>query len=254
MFRPDADVAARVHGLRLLSYDRPGYGGRPRQEGRAMSAGVHDVQRIAEALGINRLAVWGFSGGGSYALACAAMLPDLVTGAAVFATFAPYGSAGLDFCEGMSPAYAHEVELFFTDRPLARANWRRDAEEFGPQLSTAAGWMERWGERAGADDAHSQEVAEHLAAIWCDAMTDGDDGWWDDWSAVLSPWGCDLTRIAIPVRLWHGVHDTAVPVAQGRWLAAHVPGLIAHFGADEDHTNVESNNREAAYAWLRGLR
>jgi pimeloyl-ACP methyl ester carboxylesterase len=138
--------------------------------------------------------------------------------------------------------------------PAARANWRRDAEEFGPRLSTAAGWMDRWGECAGTDDAHSQDVADHLAALWRDAMADDDDGWWDDWAAVLSPWRCDLTAIGIPVRLWHGVHDTAVPIAQGRWLATHVPGLIAQFGAEEDHTNVESNNRTAAYTWLRDLR
>ena len=55
------------------------------------------------------MGTWGFSGGGCYALACAATLPELITGAAVFASFAPYGSPGLDFCQGMSPEYAAEV-------------------------------------------------------------------------------------------------------------------------------------------------
>jgi pimeloyl-ACP methyl ester carboxylesterase len=92
LFRPDAQYAAREYGLRLLSYDRPGYWGRPRKQGRVIADAAEDVQRIAAALGIERLGMWGFSGGGAYALACAVPLPELVAGVAVFAGFAPYGS------------------------------------------------------------------------------------------------------------------------------------------------------------------
>jgi len=197
--------------------------------------------------------MWGFSGGGAYALACAVLLPELVAGAAVFAGFAPYGAPDLDFCEGWSQAGREEVEQFFDQPELARENWRKDWERLYATLSTADGWMERWGERAGADDAHSREVADHLAASTRDSFTDGDDGSWDDWSAMLSPWGCDPADLRVPVQLWHGERDTAVPVVHGRWLAAHVPGIQAHLVADEDHTNVEHNNRPAACAWLSEL-
>jgi pimeloyl-ACP methyl ester carboxylesterase len=253
LFRPDAELAAREFGLRLLSYDRPGYGGRPRHRDRRIADAVADVRCIAGALGIGRLGVWGFSGGGSYALACAALLPELVTGAAVFASFAPYGSPGLDFCAGWPPESRGEVEQFFADRQAAREAWRQDAGRLSATLGAPEGWMARWGTGAGTDDARSWEVACHLAAGVRDAMTDGDDGWWDDWTAVLSPWGCDVTAIRVPVRLWHGARDRAVPIAHGRWLAAHVPGIAAHLPEAEDHTNVEHNNREAAYAWLSGL-
>lgn len=250
LFRLDAELAAREFGLRLLSYDRPGYGGRPRRRDRRIADATTDVRGIARALGIQRMGIWGFSGGGCYALACAAMLPELVTGAAVFASFAPYGSPGLRFCEGMSPEYAGEVELFFTDRITARDHWRQDADRLFATRTTPEGWMSSWGDAAGTDDARSWEVACHLAASVRDSMADGDDGWWDDWAAVLTPWGCDLTTTRIPVRLWHGARDRGVPVAHARWLAAHVPGIVAHISESEDHTNVEHNNREAAYAWL----
>src|ERR1700758_3692249 len=85
LFRPDAELAAREFGLRLLSYDRPGYGGRPRRGDRRVADAITDTRAIVRALGIQRMGIWGFSGGGCYALACAAMLPELVTGAAVFA-------------------------------------------------------------------------------------------------------------------------------------------------------------------------
>jgi pimeloyl-ACP methyl ester carboxylesterase len=253
LFRPDAELASREFGLRLLSYDRPGYGGRPRREGRCIADAVIDVRCIAEALGIGRLGVWGFSGGGAYALASAALLPELITGAAVFAGFAPYGSPGLDFCQGWPPEYRREVDQFFTDRPAARTSYRQDADQLLATLGSPEGWMARWGTAAGTDDAHSWEVACHLAASGQDAMIDGDDGWWDDWTAMLTPWGCDLSTIRVPVRLWHGVGDRAVPIVHGRWLAAHVPGIVAHLPESEDHTNIEHNNREAAYAWLSKL-
>jgi pimeloyl-ACP methyl ester carboxylesterase len=253
LFRPDAELAVREFGLRLLSYDRPGYGGRPRREHRQVADAITDVRGIASVLGIQRLGIWGFSGGGCYALACAAMLPELVTGAAVFASFAPYGSPGLDFCDGMSPEYADEVGLFFTDRASARRRWHQDAERLFATAGTPEGWMTRWGDAAGTDDARSWEAACHLAAGMRDSLGAGDDGWWDDWTAVLTPWGCDLTATRVPVRLWHGARDRGVPVAHGRWLAAHVPGIVAHISESQDHANVEHNNKEAAYAWLRGL-
>ena len=253
LFRRDAELAATKFGLRLLSYDRPGYGGRPRREGRRVADAITDVLSIAAALEIERLGTWGFSGGGCYALACAALLPDLVTGAAVFATFAPYGSPGLDFCAGMSATYAAEVGLFFTDRPAARRNWRADADRLAVTGTAPESWMARWGEAAGTDDARSWEVACHLAAEVRDSLADGDGGYWDDWAAVLTPWGCNLAAIGVPVRLWHGSEDRAVPVVHGRWLAAHVPGIVAQIVESEDHTNIEHNHRQAAYSWLSEL-
>lgn len=49
-------------GTRLISYDRPGYGGSDRMQGRRVVDVVHDVACIANALGIERFAVAGRSG------------------------------------------------------------------------------------------------------------------------------------------------------------------------------------------------
>ena len=62
---------------------------------------VEDVVAIADALGLGRFGVWGVSGGGPHALACAALLSSRVPAAASLAAVAPYDAPGLDWTEGM---------------------------------------------------------------------------------------------------------------------------------------------------------
>ena len=249
MYRPAAESAAR-HGLRLISYDRPGYASTPPVPGRTVADAAAETRAIAGALGLTRIGVWGFSGGGMFALGCAAVLPDLVAAAGVLASFAPYGMPGLDWAGGWPDSYRQEVELFFTDREAAREKWRADAEQMQPELATAEGWLARWGDAAEQDAAHSREAAEYLALLGQDGMAQGDQGWWDDWAAALTPWGCDVRAISVPVQLWHGENDKAVPVGHGRWLAANVPGIDAHITKD-DHSTIDEAHRDETYAWLR---
>src|SRR5579863_691508 len=92
---------AEERGLRLFSYDRPGYGGSTRHPGRTIASCAADVTAICDALAVDRFCVWGISGGGPHALATAALLPDRVAAAAALAPVAPYDAEGLDFYDGM---------------------------------------------------------------------------------------------------------------------------------------------------------
>ncbi|MEO8291337.1 MAG: alpha/beta fold hydrolase, partial [Gaiellaceae bacterium] len=92
---------AGTRGIRLLGYDRPGYGGSDPHPGRRAADAAGDVAAIADGLGIERLAVHGGSGGGPHALACAALLPDRVVAAASLAGVAPFEAEGLDWLDGM---------------------------------------------------------------------------------------------------------------------------------------------------------
>jgi pimeloyl-ACP methyl ester carboxylesterase len=98
-------------GRRLICYDRPGYGGSTPQLGRSIADCAGDVRAICAALGIDRLAMWGWSGGGAHVLACAALLPDLVAAAASLAGLAPYGADGLDYFAGMGQGRQHRERL-----------------------------------------------------------------------------------------------------------------------------------------------
>jgi len=54
-----------------------------------------DVKAVLSELGISRIAAWGFSGGGPYALATATLLPDAVAAVCVLASLGPYRVPGL---------------------------------------------------------------------------------------------------------------------------------------------------------------
>lgn len=90
--RDDGLVAAlEALGVRLFAPERPGFGGAPRAVGRTVLDHAADVAALADALGLERLAVAGVSAGGPYALACAARLGDRLTAAAVVSSLSPGG-------------------------------------------------------------------------------------------------------------------------------------------------------------------
>ena len=101
--RPRSPLLYRL-GIRLISYDRPGYGDSPRLPGRRVDHAAADVAAIADHLGVDRFAVLGRSGGAPHALACAALLPERVTRAAALVGPAPRDAEGLDWYEGMDEA------------------------------------------------------------------------------------------------------------------------------------------------------
>lgn len=245
------ELAATGFGLRLISYDRPGYGDSPARPGRRVAGAAADATAIAAELGLDRIATWGHSGGGPYALACAALLPDLVVAACVFASPAPVDGPGLDFTAGWSDEDREEFELYFAEPELARElRWSR-AEKRLPALSTADGWLDLFGESASTASAQTLEVARYLALVQQDTLCRDDQGWWDDNVALLSPWGFDPADIRVPVQLWHGELDAAVPPAHGHWLASRIPIVEAHFPDGDNHGSIHDGHLADAYRWLQ---
>ena len=249
LFDQDVDRSCR-QGIRLISYDRPGYGGSDRLPGRLVVDCAADVRTIAEALGIDRLAVWGISGGGPHALACAALLSDLVPAVAVLASPAPWGAAGLDYFAGMGELNVDDTRLQFEDKPAARAKveadreemLRTDPEQFAEMMRTLLGPADK--------SVFTGELAEFLVITTRVALAPGADGWWDDSEAELVPWGFELDAIQTPVLLWHGHQDRFVPVGHGQWLTDHIPGVEAHLPHDDGHLTLTENHLEEINSWL----
>ncbi len=94
-----------------------------------MADAAADVRAIAGELGIERLVVWGLSGGGPHALACAALLPDLVPAAAALGSIAPWGASGLDYFAGMGEDNVEDIKLYFEDREASRDKGEQERAE-----------------------------------------------------------------------------------------------------------------------------
>jgi pimeloyl-ACP methyl ester carboxylesterase len=204
---------------------------------------------ICAELGIDRLATWGISGGGPHVLACAALLPDLVTAAASLASLAPYGAEGLDYFAGMGQDNVDGTRLFLTDEAAARAQTDKDREEIlAASPADVANAMESLLTPTDAA-ALRGGLAEYLASSAQDGLAPGSQGWWDD-NCMVRPWGFDLAAITVPVLLLHGRQDMFVPFGHGEWLAAHIPGVEARLSEDDGHLTLMENRIPEVHAWL----
>jgi pimeloyl-ACP methyl ester carboxylesterase len=249
LYSPHA-IDAAVRGLRLISYDRPGYGGSTPQPGRSVADCAADVRAICSELGIDRLAMWGVSGGGPHVLACAALLPDLVTAAASLASPAPLDAEGLDWFEGMGDYNAEDTRLYLRDPEAARIKLESDREVMlaasAAELSAALQSLLSPVDTAVLKDA----LADYLVYCNREGLAPGSQGWWEDSVAESGPWGFELSAISVPVLLMHGRQDKFVPFGHGQWLAARIPGVEARLLDHDGHLTLDANRIPEVHAWL----
>src|SRR5580704_1630822 len=243
-------AAADAGGLRLIGYDRPGYGGSTPQPGRTVADCAADVRAICTELGIDRLAMWGISGGGPHVLACAALLPDLITAAASLASVAPADAEGLDWFDGMGQENVDDFRLLASDPEAARAKLEKNREEtLAASAADLAGLLKTLLTPTDAA-ALTGEFAEFLAYTGREGLEPGSQGWWDDGLAHAGAWGFELDDIRIPTLLMHGRQDQFVPFGHGQWLAARIPGVDARLLDDDGHLTLITNRIGEVHAWL----
>ncbi|MFJ5233281.1 alpha/beta fold hydrolase [Kitasatospora sp. NPDC088391] len=241
---PRSAVLARMR-VRLISFDRPGYGDSTRLPGRSVAAAATDATVIADALGLDRFAVVGRSGGGPHALACAALLPDRVRRAAAQVSLAPRHADGLDWFAGMTPSNERAYRQAELGQPRIAGQFqvrsrviRRDPAQLirnlVPELTPP--------DRTVVADIGIRRM---LHSTYRQAFRYGADGWIDDVLAFITDWGFDVESILTPVRLWHGADDKFSPVGHSAWLADHIPGAqlylepgAAHFGSLKEMTDA----------------
>ncbi len=240
---------AEKRGIRIVAYDRPGYGRSAPDPGRTVADAADDIAAIADALGIDRYAVYGGSGGGPHALANA-VRPERVVAVAALASVAPWGAEGLDWLDGMG---------------------QDNLDEFGATLAGEEALRRYLDEQREAMLAGTPEaIAETLESLLCppdracltgelaryfhdqirEALRDGVDGWVDDDFVFVRPWGFEFGDISVPVQVWHGSQDQFVPVAHGRWLAERIPGAEEHVYDEDGHLTLQIERIGDVHAWL----
>jgi len=226
---------ARERGIRLVGYDRPGYGGSSPHHGRTVADAAGDVAAILEAIGEQRFATVGGSGGGPHALACAALLGDRVVAAVEGSGTAPFGADGLDWFAGINPTGTAELRAAVAGRDALER--QLVSSEYDPAMFTAAdheALAGPWG---------------WLGRIAGEALEGGVGGMVDDDLAYVAPWGFDPADISVPVLVLHGDDDRVVPSAHGAWLAARIPSAELWLRPGQGHVSV-LGAAPAALDWL----
>ncbi|THF83579.1 alpha/beta hydrolase [Deinococcus sp. KSM4-11] len=227
-------AAARL-GLRLIGYDRPGYGGSSPRRNRSVASAAADVAALADTLELHHIAVLGHSGGGPHALSCAALLPERVVAAISVAGLAPYGAADLDWYAGMHSPAALEAAAA---RRATKEAFEATEPPFDPEVFTPA------------DHAALNGPWSWLNSVVGPALQAGPAPLIDDDLAYVCPWGFDPHGIRVPTLLLHGQLDRMVPATHSEWLAHVIPNSDLRLMPGDGHISV-LNHAEAALEWLR---
>ncbi|MGI0055180.1 MAG: alpha/beta fold hydrolase [Thermoplasmata archaeon] len=249
LYAPHAEDARR-RGIRLVSYDRPGYGGSTARPGRSIASAASDVAAIADELGAERFGVWGISGGGPHALACGALLPKRTVAVVALASPAPYPAEGLDWLKGQGESNVAEfhasmkggdaLEQFL--RPAREAYFSSDPDAVLREMETLLSPVDR--------AVFTGELRAHLSESARRGLRPGVAGWRDDDLAFVRPWGFDVKEVHVPVTLWQGKEDLFVPYAQGRWLGDRIEHAVKNLTDEDGHLTLYQHRIPSVHSWL----
>ena len=220
----EARAYAERHGLRLIGLDRPGIGSSTSHLYPDILDWTRDLELVLETLAIDTVRMIGLSGGGPYALAAGAALPDRVHGVGVLGGVAP--TRGADAADGRR-------------RPAGRAAGA--AADRGPGAAVggadpdASGSPGRWPARRSTCTPPCSRRGTRTCcrgpefkAMFLDDLLNGSrfqtSAPLNDLILFTRHWGFELADVAVPVRWWHGDDDHIVPFRHGEHVGRPAPG------------------------------
>lgn len=244
---PDRSVYYN-HGVRQVTLERPGSGLSTFDAGRTLLDWPADVREAADSLGFDRFAVAGESGGGPYALACAARLPDRLRGVGVVGGLGPLDEPGAT--DGMTLRNRLGFKLATVPLALRPFLWlrirkiRSDPESFIDAWAASAPEPD---ERILQRPAVREMVRQYLQA----GVRQGVETPLQETRLHVRPWGFNLANISTAVTVWHGGRDTFVPASMARHIVEAIPSCTANIYPDAGHLLIHDYADEILSALSR---
>ncbi len=217
-----AGLVSETHGGRLIAFDRPGYGLSDPMPGREICDWPSDVSDALDVLGVGQFSLFGYSGGGPFALATAATMPERV--------------ASLANVSAMGPLRTPEAEERLTRREqLERfvATWLKPILQFKTWQAARAIqrdvglFLQRRAAAAPEEDRLQIERPAINAVMRQDLLASvvrGGGTMAHEFHLMAQRWEFELASVRAPMQLWHGTADDVVPL----WLAESVAARVPH--------------------------
>ena len=214
------DEGARAGGLRVIAPERPGYGLSEIHRFETLADTASDVEALADALGLDRFAMIGVSGGGPHAIAVAHRLKSRILRLVLVSPVGPVAE-----CDHIRMSHLHRLIFSHTSTS------HHAAPTFFSTLRTLIDWapsvayslLMQQVTATDCDVLNRSEVRDNLQAALREALRPGIDGALQDLKLYCAPWGVNLGEIDVPTFMWQGGEDTVVPPDAAFYLAGALP-------------------------------
>ena len=236
------DGPAKERGVRVVCPDRPGVGRSDPYPERTIPGYTDDVSALADALGFERFAVLGYSGGAPYALACGAKLPERVSAVGTAAGTGPHDRPGSR--EGCSKSDLMLLDLSLRRPFLARLAmfaWAK-AARFAPSvaLKSLAEDLSEPDRRFLEEEVQRRGAAE-VMRLFAEVFRQGGGGVVLEYRLYGRAWGFSFEEVSVPVHLWHGEEDLVVPMHHAEDLTSRLPNARLHKLEDTGHFSIQQH-------------
>lgn len=222
-----ADAPARACGVRLIAFDRPGYGLSPLDYGATLKSRTEVFAELPDALGLDRFTLLGVSGGGPYAVALAAQLGARIRALALVSPLGPVA----ELCDRALPdplplSMSHRA--LFLDLPrhpwVLRANAEIAVHAFRAAPKIFASAFSHLLPQSDRDVIARDHVMGSMIDMTMEATRHGIQGGIADLEIYSEPWHVDYQKVTAPARVWQGTADSIVPVQVALKLGEMIPG------------------------------
>lgn len=202
---------------RVISFDKRGQGLSDRLAGSpTLDERMDDLDAVMRSIGISRAALFGYSEGAAMSALFSATYPGRVSHLVLYGGFARFTN-----CDDYTDMFSLEQMV----RGVKYWGSGSSMKLFAPSLAGDTEAIKHWGkgERLIVSPSSFQAMLETNALI--------------DVRAILP-------ELRLPVLVLHNEADIAVPVANGRYLAKHIPGARYIEYPAGDHQPWSQKNKE----------
>ena len=244
------DAALGRLGLRVICPDRPGMGGSDFQPGRRLIDWPADLTALVDALGLDRFAVLGNSGGAPYVAVCAARIPDRLRSAVVVSggwrMDWPEARAGLPLPNRVMLLLARRAPVLLR---LMLASMGSVAQ--GEPEAELAQMKKRLPAADHAAFAGPGRL-EAFGQAMRECLRQGSRGAAWDLRLYVRDFGFRLDEVRVPITLFHGELDTNAPIGVARRAAAELPAARLVTYPNDAHLSTLCNHMDEVAQALRG--